>query len=1755
MSYGGLNSDTAVHLGTGTGWDLVCNAPGDPWYLDANFVTFTKYDEENINPGALVDLNADGLVDFARPRVGENDVYLNTGGGWNYLDIADSVDPEMREGAPLPMYRNSTGQAYGKVIGRFADLNGDGVVDFVTDADTTRPRVFLNLRGPEVIESITDGFGKTLGIEYARLNDPAPLFNSDKPAYTPYDPATDPLLPESQVPVNGAGYVVSRLLESNGLGGIKCSRRHYGDLRFDRESQTSLGFGWIEVYDELLPSGEAEPICRGYTRTDFMREFPFTGSPLTTRTYAVIPQDFGEHFADWNWPNPFTATSSGVKLVGLEVNTYAELGSGPPSIESGPISIRRPVQVCAVTEKFDIDDAHTLLSQTTTAQPAIDAYGFVTQSIVTALDGSSSLTSSAFTHDVSNGKWHLGRLSSTTVTKSAPGKSTLSKTSTFTYDPDSGLLASETVEPGHPLSSTTTYTHDDFGNVLTTAVTASGQTRSSSVGYDPQGRFVTSETNPLGTVYQHYSPAQALLLATTDLDGRVTTFTYDAFGTQIATNHPSGTRSAEITRFASNADLPPEIASKLADNHIQIQWARIAEESGKPPSIVWFDAVGREVLTRSTVMVSLPAGSTVPSFGQQYAYKLYDSRGRVSKESQPFLVGDPTYETEYLYDFLDRKIATQDPDGTRSGITSMDRIGGNDPMVITVAQNPKGITSVRLEDQHGRLRWSGDASGQYTEFIYDVEGRVVNVEIDGVSQLSNTYDLLDNKTAVWDISAGQTTSTFNGFGEVLSITNALGQTTSTLYDSLGRVTSVAKPEGAFNYQYKTNSPGKGSLSQISGPGGYAEYYTYSSQNHDYGLLIQKQSRLNSSDSLTTTNTSYNALGLPVLAVDAGGTIVRQTYDSVYGTFSLRSDLVSTPYTGAHETLLSEFGGVVTEGTLIKTTEKLGHDVVRQTWVNADNGYLRKILTTRLGKTLQYHTYEWDVHGNLITRKDHNPSFPLKTESFTYDDLDRLTGSSLTVGANAPVNRSYEYDAKGNLTRKGDETSATAGATHTYSNYRVTSATLKGKQRNQIYDAAGRVTSMAYLGTTVKGTSLQWTSFNQLKRAEKTSAAALVTFGQTTDLAPEIQGVSPWTKFTVSTTIAEFDFDAGGNRAEQTLTRIFANNHSAKVTTRYLGSYEHEVHESTNPTGIGYGIDAEIHRHRLGSAMLTREVRNASSSGPLTVTRLAVILTDHIGSTDCIIQADWNGTTGAWKVSNGEPQAERQSFDAWGERRNGSSWSDLKTSWLGSQYTSAASENRGFTGHEMLDDFGLVHMNGRIYDPELGRFLSPDPYVQVPEFSQNFNRYSYVLNNPLSATDPSGHSWLKDNWITIVVLVVVAIVTYGVGTAFVGAAAGTTGTVFATAGTAATATAAATAGSLTLTGMATVGAIAGFVGGALSTALAGGSVSDILRAGLVGAIQGAITAGVLHGLVDGIGFDSKLLNVVGHGVVGGGANEAMGGKFSDGFLAAAAAAAVSVSGICERMKLGEPGGPKDSPLKVAGRTAVAGVVGGTASAIGGGKFANGAYTAAFQHLLTEGPRRLASSIAIGLRKGIGAVGNFLGGDAFDGPQSLSSKFKRTFINGIWNSLSGASLSARLAQAELYHNGTHYLGMGDIFQILSEELFGITRHSFGLAEALNAKGGGDLIAHSQGSSVARGAFALLPEGIRNNINYQGFGPQSVILSSDYGLNSAINHINILDPVPFLSPRNWINIPRGLASGEVILHFGGGTHPFSNYNGYVQ
>ncbi|WP_344939292.1 RHS repeat-associated core domain-containing protein [Zhongshania borealis] len=160
------------------------------------------------------------------------------------------------------------------------------------------------------------------------------------------------------------------------------------------------------------------------------------------------------------------------------------------------------------------------------------------------------------------------------------------------------------------------------------------------------------------------------------------------------------------------------------------------------------------------------------------------------------------------------------------------------------------------------------------------------------------------------------------------------------------------------------------------------------------------------------------------------------------------------------------------------------------------------------------------------------------------------------------------------------------------------------------------------------------------------------------------------------------------------------------------------------------------RHYVGgNTIVTYKNRTANSAG---TTETRYLHKDHIGST--VLISDENGD-----------EVESFSFDPWGKRRAATlteiqailgSWSSLTVYQKGNLTISALTlssdiTNKGFTGHEQLDGVNLIHMGGRVYDAEIGRFLSADPFVGDSTNLQALNRYSYVENNPLSYTDPSG----------------------------------------------------------------------------------------------------------------------------------------------------------------------------------------------------------------------------------------------------------------------------------------------------------------------------------------------------------------------------------------------------------------------------------
>ncbi len=296
-----------------------------------------------------------------------------------------------------------------------------------------------------------------------------------------------------------------------------------------------------------------------------------------------------------------------------------------------------------------------------------------------------------------------------------------------------------------------------------------------------------------------------------------------------------------------------------------------------------------------------------------------------------------------------------------------------------------------------------------------------------------------------------------------------------------------------------------------------------------------------------------------------------------------------------------------------------------------------------------------------------------------------------------------------------------------------------------------------------------------------------------------------------------------------------------------------------------GNDTE-QRWYLGNVVLTQASKVAGMS-------YDVLHGDAQGSTVTV-------TDGAGKLIS------HSLYDAWGQQ------SVLQVGTT-SQLFVQSLQRRAYTGHENIEGLGIIHMNGRIYDATLARFMQADPFVQAPTNTQSYNRYSYVLNNPLSYTDPSGFislgkigKWLRDIADVPVLDAIISVALYVIP--------GCQGWCTA-------------------------------IYQGLKTTAVTGSLGAGLRAG---ALSAAMPGGANLG--------NAALNFVVDGVVGGIFSVLGGGKFGHGFISSSVGNAFAGAG-------------GSNPYA---RITVSSLIGGTVSSFTGGKFANGAISSAFASTVRE-----------------------------------------------------------------------------------------------------------------------------------------------------------------------------------------------------------
>ncbi len=977
-------------------------------------------------------------------------------------------------------------------------------------------------------------------------------------------------------------------------------------------------------------------------------------------------------------------------------------------------------------------------SITKTSSLSVDNYGNPTAMSDTYNDGSYNTVT--YSNYSSAGSWLPARPQNVTVIrKHYQDASSFSLATTYTYQSATGLVLTEATGP-----LTASYQYNGDGTVSQVTLSDGTSSRVTRFEYDTKGRFATKIYNPLNHLIQRtFDNATGNVLTETAPNGKVTSYTYDNFGRLTNTVYPTGQTITTAYQWATGS-RPQNSVYYVLTSSTGLPWVK-----------EYYDIFGRLLRTEK------------PGFNGTAVYtsRVYNTRGLMVQQSYPYYLGSQAYAREFTYDDFGRP-------GVDAGPTDIVMYVYSGKTTQTIKGEQTGSGTV---DDQGNLVSAIDNGGSIT-YTYKSVGKPGSITTNGASW-SMTYDSYGRQTGLTDPNAGTTTYQYNGFGEITSQTDARNNTYTMGYDLLGRITTRNGPEGSTTYAYDP-SGNPGLLRLVTYPGG-SESFTYDS----YGRLNGRSKTIDGA--AYTTSYGY----------DVQSRITSLTYPSnfavtnVYNTYGYFSQVKRT-----------DNGAMIWQGNAMNafgqyTGCQYGNSRSTSTGYSSF-GILQSITTA----TVQNLSYNFDpITGNLLSRTDNLRSL---SESFTYDNLNRLTGAS------GPGPLTMSFNASGNITSK------TGAGNYSY-----------GSQPH----AVTQVTNPQGLIPTVDQ-NITYTQFNKTDR---------ITEGN-----------------------LRMQFSYGHDR-QRTASKLYQNEVLQK-TIYYFDNYEKEVSGSNT---------RQLHYIAGGDGLAAiYEINNGTGT-------MYYVHTDHLGSYDAI--TNQSGTV-----------VQNYSFDAWGRRRNPTNWTynNVPTSYL---------FNRGYTGHEHLDQFGLINMNGRMYDPILGRMLAPDNFVQLPDFTQSFNRYAYALNNPLVYTDPDG-----ENPILIAAIIVGAYLggsaandgnfnpikwdwynakTYGgivVGglAGWAGASVGLSVGASAMAGGATTFEAGIAGGMMG-------GMVSGAINGAGMTALAGGSFNDIMggmvQGAVIGSFSGALSGGVGAAIGDfsgvpGSGFKNAVYEI-GHSVLKGGAQGFAGGS--------------------------------------------------------------------------------------------------------------------------------------------------------------------------------------------------------------------------------------------------------------------------------------
>ena len=1384
----------------------------------------TCNDADNYQTINFLDTDADGLDDLVYRSDAGMRIWKNKGNRLADLPLTSTVLANYTDVFGKNDYDNWSIKGY-------FDLNGDGIQDFYYRSDTGGIVTYTNASKVLLAKGFDNQVDQHIEINYLPMTNSNVhhnyAVNGQRNSYGFNDIANGNI--ELSLPQP----LVSSVRSNNGVGGLNQMRyKYYGYII--NKLRGIQGFHAINVFDD-------------------------TAQMYTTTFYKQIGVKNG------------SADEDGFQFTGMPYAIYAgrEYGVDTPLSHTSIIykdasnraKIYEPYTYVNVQTTYDPDTKAPLQSVYHYNTLSGDGLGNIittTDKTVDSINGTEQQKVTTNSYDAEDTtKWHIGRLTAASVVHTKTGESPITKASTFTYN-SKGVLSKEVANAGTPLALTKTYTYDGHGNKALETLSGSGiTTATTTFGYDSLGKFQTSVTDAAGYhISKTYNHSFGTLESLTDANGLTTRWEYDGLGRKIKESRADGGTTVWKHTYGSNYINAPYALYSVS-----------VATRGAPFSRTYYDSLGREVGSYTYTMKKGSRSSYASR--RMVKRKYYNAKGELEKEELPHYQGESAGVINTTYDKFGRATTV-----TKTGPNNTDQTYTHSYSNFThTLTNPKGQQKTTVKNAFGEVESIND--GATISYSYDAIGNLLTTTDSAGNVISMTYDSVGNKSKMIDPDLGEWHYSYNALGKLKSQwSGANGYTGSKhasykTYDVLGRVIRNMS-YNRVEYNANTNTYSYNQTDYVYGSSGAAigsrgKLLTTTSSSRMLGSSTQTQTITQSYDTLgrptqSATNISGRGDYSTTTTYDHHSRPNRTTYPNGYYVTNRYKNGLLDKVIGKEGKVHYEVNGLNAFGEV--NSARYGNGV--QSFMGYDEaGYLGTIVSgtgTAYTGNVQRVDYSYDALGNVLTREDNSITGKNITDTYTYDNMNRLTSvntSSDVLGAYA-TSKTYSYDALGNISYQSGIGSYTYYADKPH-------ALKSAGNRNYTYDSVGNTVNR-------NGDTITYTPLN--KPATLTNH--------------------------LNNKTVTFTYGAGGQR--------YMKQTSDGKYTFYLGkAYEEQVEDNTEKQICYITLGGKT----IGTHTEVKDTNYVTTNPHYNeATYNRYFHTDALGSITAI--TDDSGTV-----------VERRSYEAFGKIRAMDYGTNNNTI-----ANTTIQTTRAFTGHEQIAELsGLVHMNARIYDSDIGRFLSADTVVQDPHDSQAYNRYSYARNNPMKYTDPTGNSWwtkFRDKWLKpILAIVVSAVLVIATGGAFTAALGSFWGSV-------------------------ATGALAGAASGAIMT----GTLSGTLK----GAAFGAISAGVAFGIGEQFGHAGSIfgknvkagqafIKATAHGLSRGVISMAQGGTFKSGF-----ASGFSSSFFSPGTELGGDGAGGFTL-----RTTIAGVVGGTASEIGGGKFANGAVSGAFVHMFNAEAR--------------------------------------------------------------------------------------------------------------------------------------------------------------------------------------------------------